>query len=284
MKLLLAGWLFAAALAAPLPARADGEVQTLRFPIGESIGDHRNDYPRKVLELALSKGKTRYRVVDAAIAMNQNRQVAELEAGRLIDVASIPTSPERERRLLPVRIPINKGLLGWRIGLVRQSESGLLADVKTAEDLGHLRIAQGSEWPDTEILRSNGIQVIGGSTYAGLFEMLQSRRFDYFPRSVLEIWDEQARYIGRLEIERHVALHYFYDGYFFVNKHNARLAEDIRAGLEQAIADGSFEQLFQEQWGALLQLARLNERRVIELRNPLMPPETPIHRPELWYR
>ena len=68
-----------------------------------------------------------------------------------------------------------------------------------------------------------------------------------------------------------------------VNRHNTRLAQDIREGLEKAIADGSFDKLFQQYYGERLRKAHLETRTVIELRNPLLTPGTPSDRPELWY-
>jgi hypothetical protein len=258
-------------------------AQVVRYPAPETEADRRHDYPRELIALALSKTKTDYRVEFAARPMNQEREVLELEAGRAIDISAIPSSPDRESRLLPIRIPVNKGLLGWRIGLVRKGELSLLAKVRKLGDLSQVRIAQGHEWPDTRILQDNGVNVIPGSTYEGLFKMLGTGRFDYFPRSVLEIWDERDAHAGQFEIEPHVALHYFYDAYLFVNKQNTRLAEDIRQGLEAAISDGSFDKLFQRHWGERVRQARLRQRVVIELRNPLLTPQTPKDRPELWF-
>ena len=258
-------------------------VEVVRFPRPEFEGDRRYDYAMQLLQLALSKTATEYRIQPAEIAMNQERQVLEIEAGRTIDVGPIPSSADREARLLPIRIPINKGVLGWRLGLIRKGDEGLIAGVNTLNDLKGVRLAQGQEWPDTQILRANGIDVITAPRYEGLFKMLAGRRFDYFPRSVMEIWDEQAINADTLEVESHLALHYFYDAYFMVNRHNTRLAQDIREGLEKAIADGSFDKLFQQYYGERLRKAHLETRTVIELRNPLLTPGTPSDRPELWY-
>jgi hypothetical protein len=258
-------------------------AEVVRFPKPEFEGDHRFDYARQLLQLALSKVGTEYRIQTADIAMNQERQVQELEAGRTIDVGPIPSSAEREARLLPIRIPLNKGVLGWRLGLIRKGDQGLIAGVHTLEDLKGVRIAQGQEWPDTQILRANGIPVITAPRYEGLFSMLTGKRFDYFPRSVMEIWDEQASNANALEVEPHLALHYFYDAYFMVNRKNTRLAQDIRDGLEKAIADGSFDRLFLQYFGERLRNAHLETRTVIELKNPLLTPGTPSDRPELWY-
>ena len=258
-------------------------VEVVRFPRPEFEGDRRYDYAMQLLQLALSKTATEYRIQPAEIAMNQERQVLEIEAGRTIDVGPIPSSADREARLLPIRIPINKGVLGWRLGLIRKGDEGLIAGVNTLNDLKGVRLAQGQEWPDTQILRANGIDVITAPRYEGLFKMLAGRRFDYFPRSVMEIWDEQAINADTLAVEPHLALHYFYDAYFMVNRRNTRLAQDIREGLEKAIADGSFDKLFQQYYGERLRKAHLETRTVIELRNPLLTPGTPSDRPELWY-
>jgi len=258
-------------------------VDIVRFPRPEFDGDRRFDYPLQLLQLALSKTGTEYRIQMAEFPMNQERQVLEIEAGRTIDVGPIPSSAEREARLLPIRIPVNKGILGWRLGLVRKGDKDLVAGVRTLDDLKGVRLAQGQEWPDTNILRANGIDVITAPKYEVLFKMLDGKRFDYFPRSVMEIWDEQAINTDSLEVEPHLALHYFYDSYFMVNRKNTMLARDIREGLEKAIADGSFDKLFLQHFGERLRKARLDKRTVIELRNPLLTPETPSNRPELWY-
>jgi hypothetical protein len=261
-----------------------GAVEVVRFPRPEFKEDRRFDYALKLLQLGLSKTGVEYRVELAPVAMNQERQVVELEANRTIDVAPIPSSAEREERLLPIRIPIQKGLLGWRLGLIRKGDQARFTGVGSLTDLKRVRIAQGQEWPDTQILRANGIDVITAPRYEGLFGMLVSERFDYFPRSVNEIWDELENHAGTLEVESRIALHYYYDAYFMVNKKNTRLAESLRQGLEKAIADGSFDRLFDEYHGERLRKARLNQRIVIELKNPLLTPGTPSDRRELWYR
>src|SRR5581483_9236687 len=159
-----------------------GGTEVIRFPMPESKGDRREDYSFQLLQLALSKAGTEYQIQMAQVALNQDRGVLELEAGRTIDVAPLPISAEREARLLPIRIPIYKGALGWRIGLIRKGDEQLLARVNTLKDLQGVRLAQNPEWPDTKILQANGISVITAPTYEGLFKMLKAKRFDYLPR------------------------------------------------------------------------------------------------------
>ncbi len=280
---MLARMLFVLPFVLPFVAQ-DAVAEVVRFPGPESESDQRSDHSMQLLELALSKVGPGYRVELTDFPMNQDRQVLELEAGRSIDVAPMPSSPEREARLLVVHIPINKGVLGLRLGLVRKGDAARLAGVKTLDDLKHVRLAQGEGWPDVEILRANGLPVITAPNYEGLFGMLVRDRFDYFPRSALEVWDEQAHNASALEIEPHIALHYYhYDAYYMLNRDNTRLAEIIRQGLEKAIADGSADRLFDQHFGERLRQAHLDKRVIIELKNPLLTPGTPVDRPELWY-
>ena len=258
-------------------------AEVVRFPKPESEGDRRENYAFQLLQLALSKTGTEYRIQTAQVAMNQDRGVLEIEAGRTVDVAPLPFSADREARLLPIRIPIYKGAFSWRIGLIRKGDQELLARVNTLRDLKGVRLAQGPDWPDTKILQANGISVITTPTYEGLFKMLEAKRFDYFPRDPMEIWDEQANHADTLVVEPHLALHYYQDAYFMVNRKNTRLAQAIRDGLERAIRDGSFDKLFQQNFGEQIRKAHLETRTVIELQNPWLTPETPANRPELWY-
>ena len=276
--------LLARLLLALLLVAQGAAAEVVRFPRPESESDRRFDYAIDLLKLALSKVGPDYRVELAEFPMNQERQILELEAGRTIDVAPVPSSAEREARLLAVYIPINRGVLGLRLGLVRKGDAARFAGVNTLDDLKRLRLAQGQYWPDTEILRANGIPVITGPSYDGLFKMLVGSRFDYFPRSVLEIWNEQANNAETLEVEPRIALHYpYYTSYYMLNRGNTRLAEIIRQGMEKALADGSFDRLFERHHGESLRRAQLDKRVIIELKNPRVTPGTPVNRPELWY-
>lgn len=74
-----------------------------------------------------------------------------------IDVLWSMTTQEREAQLLPIRIPIDKGLLGWRIPLLRANRANLLAGATTLAGLHLWSAGQGHDWPDAEILKSNGL-------------------------------------------------------------------------------------------------------------------------------
>ncbi len=266
-----------------LAAEAGAEPMLIHYPRAESIDDERGEYGLALLELALAKSGGLYRVELSPTRMQQNRALVELQSGSgRIDIVGTMTSAEREAALLPVRIPMSRGLIGWRIGLVRADHKDLLRDVRTVEDLKRFSTAQGHDWPDLQILRHSGLKVHPVAVYSGLFGMLNAGRIDWAPRSANEIWAEAAHH-PELAIDSHIVLHYPTADYYFVNRNNPALAEAVRSGLEAALADGSFEQLFYLHYGRLLRNARFERRLIIQLPNPLLSAQTPLARKELWF-
>ena len=237
-----------------------------------------------VMKLAIQRSGARYDLVESQRAMVQGRVMRELAEGLGDpDIAWAMTSPEREAELLPIRVPVDRGLIGYRLALVRAADAERWREVHHLADLAPYTAGQGHDWPDTDILRANGLRVQTSSRYETLFDMLRLGRIDYFPRSVIEIDDEAATPLAHdLVIEPHVLLRYPAASYLFVRPNRPQLAEDLARGLEVAVADGSFQRLFQRHFGDLIARHRLNQRRTLTLRNPLLPPATPLQRHALW--
>ncbi len=267
------------------PALAPAE--TLTYPL-HSNGTDPEAYVVELLRQALARSGGDYRLRPSPRPMPQSRAEQSLEQNDgSVQLMWTMTTRDREEALLPIRIPIYKGLIGWRIPLVRREDKDWLARVHSLEDLKPMRFGQRADWPDTRVLRDNGLQVITSQSYDSLFRMLDAGRFDVFPRELVVVWDEQARASQEgleLEVDEHVVLHYPSAFYFFTSRTRADLAAAIERGLEAMIADGSYERLFQQYHGAALKRAGLERRRVIELENPDLPPQTPFQREALWYR
>lgn len=276
-SVLLAAMLVVAPVAAEPP-------RTVIHPRSESARDERVVYPLALLELALAHSGLPYRLQPARAAMPQSRALRQLEAGHGLDVVWTVTDADRESRLRPVRFPLDRGLIGWRVLLVREGDAGRFADIAGVADLARLRFGQGHDWPDLRILRGNGLHVEASPSYEGLFDMLARGRLDAFPRALMEAPAEiAARPRLGLAQEPTLLLHYPSALYFFVRPGDAELAAALAAGLEAALADGSFEALFQRYHGEAIAAMTPGARRVITLAHPGLPPGTPLDRPELWW-
>ena len=260
-------------------------ARTVVYPRAETDVDERDRYPVQLLKLALREARADVALEPHPVFMLQVRAMREVEQRSGLDVVWTMTSREREQALLPIRIPIDRGLLGWRLLLVQSSASGKFAGVTSLDQLKLLRGGQGADWPDTTILRDAGLSVDESARYGDLFQKLAAGRIDYFPRSVQEIWGELDNHRDQgFVVEPTLALHYPTAMYFFVNKQRPELAADIRRGLDIALRDGSFQALFMQNFGEILKRSRLDRRRVLEMRNPLLPAETPLSDARLWYR
>ncbi|MER2490834.1 diguanylate cyclase [Catenovulum sediminis] len=266
------------------PCFALAEKLTIRHNKVEGIGA-KEEYQFGLLKLALDyDAQNTYQYQPASRFLPQVTMMEQLKAGE-IEVAWTGTSKELETELLPIRIPLYKGLLGHRIFIIREGNQAKFDAVDTFSDLQRLTAAQERTWADTKILRSAGIPVIGTRRYENLFYMLEGGRYDYFPRGVHEPWSEiAARPELPLTVEKHILLKYPMPAYFFVRKDNFNLANKIEAGLRQAIRDGSFDDYFfsNPMIKDVIEKAHLTERVMFEIDNPNIPDATPFEDPSLW--
>lgn len=268
--------------ARPLQAQPGEPV---RLPRHITTPDPQLHYVRRVVDLALARANSKLEIRPIDLDMPQGRTLMELAAGRgSIDLMWTMTDIQREASgLLPVRIPIDRGLLGWRLLLVRRGELAQWRRVRTLDDLRWRVAGQGHDWPDTTILRANGLQVGTSSGYEALFRMLAAGRIDYFPRSILEVDAEMTGgHRAGLAIVPGLMLQYPAAAYLFVSPARPDLAAELRTGLEAAVADGSLQRLHREFYGAVIKAHPVSPGRVLRLSNPLLPPETPLQRRELW--
>ncbi|MFV8572459.1 hypothetical protein ACNQ6O_14730 [Marinobacter sp. SBS5] len=205
--------------------------------------------------------------------LSQGRVLRELAnpESRLVDIANVATSPERERFLTPIPIPVDGGLLGFRVCLVLPENLTKFDDIQSLEDLHtrNLRIGQGAHWPDTPILESNGVNVVTHSRYEILFAMLRNQRFDCFARGISEVMFEMGRAETKgLVVEPTLLFAYAMPSYLFVGPDDLETAQRLQLGLERAIVDGTFASYLKRSFGDSVAELKLDSRTVITLDNP----------------
>jgi hypothetical protein len=249
-----------------------------------TASDGNGRYAMQMLKLALSKIDTPYELITDENVISQSRNIELVSSGQS-DLLWAATNQQMEDTLLPIRIPLFKGLLGHRIFIIRKGDQPRFDQISTIEDLRRLTFGQGKTWADTEILRSNKFTVITANKYKGLFYMLDGSRFDAFPRGVQEPWQELLDNSNlSLAVEEKVMLIYRMPFYFFTTKNNKKLAADIELGLNRAITDKSFDQVFfnDPMIKSVIEKANLNKRKIFKISNPGLPKETPLEREKLW--
>ncbi len=241
--------------------------------------DQRYHYRIELLELALSKTQGEwgdFKLIPDDRRLTQSRGSLLLEQNKGVDIASFPTTKDREKRFIPIRMPILQGMLGCRVLLINQYKQEAFSKTHSLESLKNKFTAGfGNQWADMKILESNQLPVRGVTQYERLFEMLHKNRFDYFPRGINEAWAEIEKYQGQfkyLTVESSIALYYPIYVYYFVPRNKPTLAIRIHKGLKIALEDGSFKALFKKHHQALIKKASLDNRRIFLLDNPFLPP------------
>ena len=250
-----------------------------------NIHNEKNQLILDVLRLALSKSSEGFNYVESSNSnANLVRNKNKIKQGTL-SVLWAGTSYSLEEELLAIRIPVLKGLLGHRIFIIREKEQPKFSKINQLKDLAKLIAGQGTFWEDARVLRSNNIPIVTSNKYQNLFPMLAGGRFDYFPRALHEPWVELKDYQKLdLAVEQNIMLVYPFAMYFFVSPDNVKLAKQIEVGLDRAIEDGSFDQLFfnNPMIKNALQKAKVSQRKIFYLTNPNMPAEMLIKRKKYW--
>lgn len=200
-----------------------------------------------LLVLALEKTREShgpYELRETSVFLSDNRLKAALRSGH-VDLLWSPTSPEYERALLPVPVSLLGDLGEYRVLIIRKGTQAGFNNIETLDDLRQLTGGMGSHWADMDIMRANGIPVVSAIGYERLFRMLAAGRFDYFSRGLYQVSHEVELFPDlQLVMEENLLLHYPSRHYFFVNVNNKALAARVEQGLQLAMADGSYTELF----------------------------------------
>ncbi len=267
------------------------ETMSFVYPPPEAAGDERHLYYWQLLDAALASNRDKYGDYSTAaysVPMTFQRAVAEVASGKgRVNIVSRATNLDLEKRLRPIRIPLDKGLLGVRMFLVMPDTQLWLEQTRTLDELKRFSIGQSSSWTDVRILESAGFKLVLSDTYTPLFAMLGAGRFDLFARGAIEIAAEWRAYkdaVPGLMIEKYFLLQYPMPRYFFVprTEEGERMAERIEDGLRRLRRSGEFERRYQNWKKLVFKDIQLAGRIVFRLPNPELSPETPLDDKYWW--
>jgi hypothetical protein len=290
-------WLLAIALclagltAAPSAGSAETPM-TFTYSEGQSEIGQAKRFHWTVLEAALERTRKShgdYRLA-ALPSMPMSRQQYELTHDHsTITVAAFNSNAERAGWMLPVRIPIDAGLLSYRVLLIREKDQPEFDRIKSLDDLKSLRFGLMPWWDDARIMRTAGATVVDGDSFDGLFHMLSANRFDALSRGVSEVMRDLERMRPQhpeLAVEKHLLLHYPLPVYFWFSpdeEGRARAAR-VSAGLTEMAADGTLKAMILTRYADDLAALHLSKRQVIEIPNPLLDGQDPLNQPSTSYR
>ena len=258
----------------------------------QSNSDSSFKYYKAVLIRSLeltSKGYGPYKIVLSKQVVSQGRAEVLLNESNSLTIHRMGTNLKRETELVPIRIPLNKGLLGVRLLLTNSKIDKNINRETSSGQIKLLRACQGSHWPDTMILRDNNYKVLATPNYENMFKMLNHGRCHYFPRSIVEGIAEfkkvKTKY-PNIRLNKSVLLSYDFPMYFFVGRRNINLAKRVEKGLLIMSKNGELQKMLENNSSTkdAFPLAQWRDYKIIKLRNKFLSDESPVDDKVLWSR
>ncbi|EWH08926.1 hypothetical protein DS2_14994 [Catenovulum agarivorans DS-2] len=247
----------------PIISYAD---KVLIYPKPRHERDMRDDYPIELLKLALERSEQKIEIVTANTPMQQQRALWAVENG-LVDIMWTMMNQTRESYPYSVPFDIYQGIFGNRLILIHQDQLAEFSKIEHPCDFYKYTAIMGHDWPDTRFYLHHGLPITTSSSYESLFNMLLKGHGDYFPRSVSEIFIELEHHTNEpFVVEPNWMIVYKAEMRFILSKQAYEsYGQAILKGLNQTLADGSFNKLFEKFHGDVLKKAQLNKRKWLNL-------------------
>ena len=240
----------------------------------------RQFYETALLQACLKATDNEYGSVEVRID-NIDYPCADDEANIFLNGADILVTVAgnvkfTNKQKLAIPQPLTKGLLGYRLLLVRDETLAKFAQIEHPQQLQALSIGIPQTWADADLFRYNRYKVVEQGNLNELFLRLKNGTFDYVSlgvNEIEEIFNHSALPIGGISIEPSLMLYYAFPLVFYVTPNNPSLAQRVRTGLSEIIASGEFELLFEHHHGDVVQRLNLRNRAIFTLTNPALPVE-----------
>ena len=267
------------------PAKSTCDIQ---YP-GYAGGDDRYDFPTILLNRIFAVTASEYGKckLSAGDLMSQKRTVLELKKSAKINVAWLPATRRLEKELLSVKIPIRKGLLGWRLLMINESSQKAFNKIKNLADLQAFRTAFLRDWHDWPVMLANFPHLQAVSSYQSLFRILKQKRIDFISRAIHEIYAEINDYDPNgkvLKVASNLMLYYQQADLFYFSKNDLDLANRVKKGFLALINSGEYERMFMTHYGDIIKKVKDQKRFVIKLNNPFISSNLPESNSEFWQK
>jgi len=244
-------------------------------------------YEISVLKLALANANGDHSLVIVPYPNTTQERIIKLLKTNPEDINVFFTanSPARDASLLRVNIPLTRGLLGYRVLVIKKSELPRYENINSLPDLRKLVIGSGLGWPENAVLKASGLTVIE-APYRNLWPMLVASRYDAFHRGIQEFSIElKQRANLNLTTIPDVMITFPFDYFFFVSKDNPHLRDILLEGLTKAYKNGSFMKNFNEHPSIRLafEKGQIKQRKAIRIRNPFLAEDVRNIPDKYWY-
>lgn len=240
----------------------------------------RQGYETELLEACLNATEKEYGLSNLRVD-NTNYPVAEdegniFDAGSDIIVTVAGNVKFKHKQKIMISQPLTKGLLGYRLIMVRNESLDKFRKLKDAKELQALAIGIPETWADAEMFRQNKYSVVEKGTFDDLFVLLKSKTFDYTAlgaNEIEEVFKQRVESLGDISIEPSAMIYYPFPLVFYVNQSKPALAQRVESGLKTIMVNGEYDELFSKHHGDVVKRLNLKQRKIFTLQNPFLPTE-----------
>lgn len=241
----------------------------------------RQEYERDILTAVLTateRAQGAYKIEESRVDYPLAEDEASVFRSKGFDIFGTVAGNQklaREQKII-IPSPLMKGILGYRILIIRKADAQKFAAIKSAAELKKLRMGIPATWADAGLFRHNGYPVEEKGSFNDLFQRLENNEFDYVTfgaNEVTGVFTERAAKSGKLMIESSLLVYYPFPLVFYVNPKQPALAERVTTGLKAIISNGELDKIFNRYYGGLLGPLQLTQRTRITLENPILPKE-----------
>lgn len=236
----------------------------------------REDYEREVLKAVLDATKKTHNAWRLEEELSDYEAESEVFKSKghdiFVTVGGNQKFGPQDRIVVPV--PLVKGLLGYRVPIIRAKDSEQFAKIKSAEQLKQLRVGIPATWSDADVYRHNGYNVVERGHFDELFQRLSDDEIDYVAfgaNEVEKVFENRAKVQGDLMVAPSFLVYYPFPLVFYVSPERPELAKRVHEGLQTIQKNGELDAIFNRYYGDIVERLNLRERQLFSLENPLLP-------------
>ncbi len=214
------------------------EIKHISLREGSQLDQYAVDLLKFIVEVSGEEAE----LVPFVDSGSQTRRQLQMMRGSY-DVDWFGATEEIESRVVPIRYPILRGLLGHRVFITNRETYSVINRAMPFSELKTFGLIQGQGWGDIVILANSGFKKISVTAdYDNIFRMIQSNRASLFPRSIVEPYGELSSRCSldrsnrctdkNMMVDDKLLLVYKLPMFFFISPHRQDLVKMFNSAFE----------------------------------------------------
>lgn len=225
-------------------------------------------------------------IVQIKTEMSLNRALKEVENNGLINIIIAPVRSDLSQDTEIVKIPLLKGLLGFRQLVVSNELNHQLEKIRSLDDLRQYKIGQVDGWVDIDIYRSNGFKVNAAANLELAFRMLNGNRFDMLPLGIIELdreYSSRKKTFPNMQVNESFFIYYPLPVMIHVSPNQEGLFDFLEGALQKMAVDGNLDALIKRHFGQAVSALEDKGIPTYQLTNSNLPKEIQTDNKDLWF-